>query len=93
VPVTDAGDLREALAAALGTRGVVEKRRRLFLWQGVRMHLDEVTDLGHFIEFEAVAASESDLTREHALVSELREVFGLGDERLQAQGYAALLGL
>ena len=93
VPVTDAAGLREALATAVGIRGVVEKRRHLFLWQGVRIHLDEVSGLGAFIEFEAVAPPESDLTREHALVNELREVFGVGDERLRAQGYAALLGL
>ena len=36
-----------------GTLVVVEKRRRLLLWEGVRIHLDEVEGLGSFVELEA----------------------------------------
>ncbi len=42
VMVDDGEALRLALGAALGVRGVVSKRRRLFLWKTVRIHLDEV---------------------------------------------------
>src|SRR3954468_15082144 len=38
-PVADPAALREALAAALGTVAVVEKRRHLLVWEGVRIHL------------------------------------------------------
>src|SRR5687767_6397834 len=48
VPVAEAGELREALDTALGTLVVVEKRRRLLLRDGVRIHLDEVAGLGSF---------------------------------------------
>ena len=53
VPVGEADALREALDAALGTLVVVEKSRRLLLWEGVRIHLDEVEGLGSFLELEA----------------------------------------
>ena len=43
----------EALDAALGTTVVVAKRRRLFIWEDVRIHLDEVEGLGTFVELEA----------------------------------------
>lgn len=89
VGVADGAVLRAALANALGVRVTVLKRRRLFTWRGVRIHLDDVEQLGRFIELEAVAEPGSDLTLEHELVRELREVFQITDERLMAQGYAA----
>jgi homotetrameric cytidine deaminase len=80
--LADVGDpqaLREALDAALGTRVVVDKRRHLLLWEGVRIHLDEVEGLGAFVELEGVAPPESDLTREHELVARLRHELALGE--------------
>ena len=91
IPVEDVPTLRAALAAALSVQTVVTKRRQLFLWQEVRIHLDEVEGLGCFIELEAVAARSSDLTREHQLIAELRIAFDITDERLIATGYAAQL--
>ncbi len=47
--------------------------RRLLLWQDVRIHLDTVAGLGSFVELEAVAPPDSDLTTEHERVAHLRE--------------------
>lgn len=91
VGVDDADVCRTALDEALGTRGVVEKRRRLFLWQDVRIHLDEVAGLGSFLELEAVAPAGSDLSPERRRVAELREVLAICEEDLVAVGYADLL--
>jgi homotetrameric cytidine deaminase len=80
--LADVGDpeaLREALDAALGTRVVVDKRRHLLLWEGVRIHLDEVEGLGAFVELEGVAPPESDLAREHERVAHLRDELGIDD--------------
>jgi homotetrameric cytidine deaminase len=60
VPVADVESLRAALDAALGTLVVVEKRRRLLLADGVRIHLDEVAGLGSFVELEAPEGREVD---------------------------------
>jgi adenylate cyclase class IV len=54
VPVSDPKGLAAALSAALGTTAVVRKRREIFLYRNVRIHLDEVEGLGTFVEFEAV---------------------------------------
>src|SRR3954467_2157463 len=59
-PVADPGALREALDAALRQAPVVDKRRRLLVWAGVRIHLDRVEGLGDFVELEGVADAESD---------------------------------
>jgi predicted adenylyl cyclase CyaB len=76
------------LDAALGVRVVVEKRRRLFLHGCVRIHLDDVEGLGHFLEFEAIAPPDSDLSQERRLVAELRATFAISDDLLVAKGYA-----
>jgi adenylate cyclase class 2 len=88
VEVDDAQTLLAALTAAIGLTIVVTKRRHLFLWRDVRIHLDTVEELGTFIELEAVAPPDSDLSHEHALISELRRSFAITDERLLAVGYA-----
>jgi adenylate cyclase class IV len=54
VPVAEPERLRGMLANALGELAVVEKRRRLFLYRHVRIHLDEVDAIGSFVELEAV---------------------------------------
>jgi homotetrameric cytidine deaminase len=91
VPVAAAAELREALGAALGTLVVVTKRRRLLLQDNVRIHLDEVEGLGSFIELEAVAAPDSDLTLEQAQVAALRERLEIGDDVLVGESYSDLL--
>jgi homotetrameric cytidine deaminase len=84
VPVTHPDALREALDAALGTIVVVEKRRRLLLWEGVRIHLDEVEGLGSFVELEATDADPRKVER-------LRAELDIPDERLIASSYSDLL--
>jgi homotetrameric cytidine deaminase len=91
VDVPDPAATTVALDASLGISVVVDKRRRLLLDGAVRIHLDEVEGLGHYIELEAVAPPDSDLTEEHAHVARLREGLGMTDEHVTARGYAALL--
>ncbi len=88
VPVPDPGALRAALSAASGVRAEVVKRRRLLLWETVRIHLDEVEGLGTFLELEAVADAGSDLTRERRQIAELRTVLEIRDEALREGSYA-----
>jgi homotetrameric cytidine deaminase len=90
-PVREPQALREALDAALGTVVVVDKRRRLFLWEGVRIHLDRVEGLGAFVELEGVAADGSDLAREADQVGRLRAELDIGDAALEAASYSDLL--
>src|ERR1700733_964803 len=84
-------EVAEALDAALGTVVVVSKRRRLFLWEGVRIHLDEVDGLGSFVEFEAVLPEAGDLDTARSKVDRLRAELGISDEALVSVGYADLL--
>jgi adenylate cyclase class 2 len=85
--VTDADTIRSFLAESLGVRATVTKQRRLFLWRSIRIHLDDVEGQGRFIEFEAVAQAESDLSAEYGLVAELRGRLEIAEENLVAASY------
>jgi predicted adenylyl cyclase CyaB len=52
VAVAAPNELRNQLTAAYGQMGRVVKRRLVFRVRNVRIHLDDVTDLGRFLEIE-----------------------------------------
>jgi cytidine deaminase len=92
VPVPAPHELSEALVAALGEPlVVVSKRRRLFLYEGVRIHLDDVDGLGSFIEVEAVLPDAGDAETARAKVARLRAELEIAEEDLVAGGYSDLL--
>ena len=93
VPVLDAGALKAALAAALGVRGVVRKRREVYFWHNVRIHLDEVAGLGTFVELEAVLGPDEDENRAQERLEHLCELMGIADVDLLGQSNADLLGM
>ena len=84
----DPAALKAALDEALGTLVVVDKERRLLLWEGVRIHLDTVQGLGSFLELEGVAPEGSDLSGEHEKVARLSEALGLDETRILADSYS-----
>jgi homotetrameric cytidine deaminase len=86
----DAETLREALDAVLGTVIVVAKRRRLFVWENVRIHLDEVEGLGTFVELEALVEPDGREAAERR-IARLRTELSIDDDRLVSVGYSDLL--
>ena len=91
VPIADAAPLRDALDAAYGTLVTVVKRRRVLLWEGVRIHLDEVEGLGSYLELEGVAELDSDLSAERDKVERLRQGLGIEDAEPDPMSYSDLL--
>lgn len=91
VEVDDAASMRLSLEATLGVSAVVAKTRRLYIWRGVRIHLDDVSELGSFIEFEAIAPPQSDLSDEETRVRTLRQAFGIVESDIVGGSYADLL--
>jgi homotetrameric cytidine deaminase len=89
--VEDPDDLRESLDAALGTLVVVDKQRHLFMWDGVRIHLDAVDGLGSYVELEGVAPADSDLGPEREKVARLQRELGI-EEVLTGSYSDRLLG-
>jgi predicted adenylyl cyclase CyaB len=92
VPVPAPDALKAALTAALGVRGVVQKRREIFLHKNVRIHLDEVAGLGTFLEFEAVLGPEVDDARGQTQLAELGARFGITAADLLSHSYGDMVG-
>lgn len=88
-PATAAG-LIAALRVALGPGPVVEKRREAWLLERTRIHLDDVTGLGTFIELETVADGPDDPTAAPEL-DRIAALLRLGEGEVVAGGYADLL--
>jgi len=91
VPVSNPETLKIALAAALGVRVVVDKRREIYLVDNVRIHLDEVAGLGMFLEFEAVLGPGADDAAGHAQLARLQDEFGIAPADLLPGSYSDML--
>lgn len=53
-PVTEGVTLKALLDTSIGTKVVVDKKRKIFFIENVKFHLDEVQGLGTFVEIEAI---------------------------------------
>jgi adenylate cyclase, class 2 len=91
VSVPDAASTKRALARTLGIRVIVVKRRELWQWRNVRIHLDDVEHLGTFLEFEAVVDGSPDDAGGNDIISRLARHFGVEPAAVQAASYAELL--
>ncbi|PQO35169.1 class IV adenylate cyclase [Blastopirellula marina] len=65
--------LRQILSAVLGELGQVRKRRTLYLVGQTRIHLDEVEDLGNYMELEVVLREGQSPTIGEAIAEDLME--------------------
>jgi len=91
VPLAHPETLKATLTAALGVRAVVEKRREIFLHHNVRIHLDDVTALGRFIEFEAVLGREFDDAAGRAQLDSLVKRFDISPDDLLPNSYGDMI--
>jgi predicted adenylyl cyclase CyaB len=89
--VPDVATVREILLQVLPMKAEVRKTREVYRLQGVQVHLDVVTGLGKFLEFEKVLADESDREEGQKQLEALRRYFQIPDEDLMASSYSDLL--
>jgi adenylate cyclase len=92
VPVRDPDVLRELLGAALGVAGPVVKRRVVYRIGRTRVHLDEVRDLGSFLELEVELADGEPAEDGVREALRLMDALGIGADALVAGAYVDLLG-
>jgi adenylate cyclase class IV len=92
-PASGPEALRSLLAAAHGVAGVVTKRRRLFLYRNVRIHLDDVEGLGSFIELESVLdVPHHESPEEARALAEVVDALDLAGRETIAGSYLDLIG-
>jgi len=90
--VVDPPVLKDMMTRILGIRVVVRKTREIYRHEGVQVHVDDVEDLGRFIEFElAVADASAAVAEGRAKLAALQKRFEIPDEDLVASSYSDLL--
>jgi adenylate cyclase class IV len=87
----DPASLRETLARASGIAGRVVKRRRLYLVDRTRVHLDQVEGLGAFVELEVVLRDAEAPEEGMAVARKLLEDLGIAEDQLVTGAYLDLL--
>jgi predicted adenylyl cyclase CyaB len=83
--------LKSVLSRALGVRGTVKKIRTLYLVGQTRVHLDEVEDLGQFLELEVVLGPDQTEQEGRAVAERLIADLGLDTRDLLEGAYIDLL--
>ena len=81
---------KQIATMAWGVKGIVEKQRELWMFGDTRIHLDEITDLGQFVELETVIRNqtEAEAHAEHQLV---KDTLGIKEEELISVSYSDLI--
>ena len=81
---------KQIATMALGMKGVVEKKRELWMFGDTRIHLDEVRNLGQFVELETVIRdqTEEEAQVEHQLV---KGALGIKEKDLVSVSYSDLI--
>jgi predicted adenylyl cyclase CyaB len=90
-PIPEPGTLHSILSATLGVAGTVRKQRTLFHIGQTRVHLDEVEELGNFIELEVVLGGDQNATDGKSIAESLMEQLGIRQDDLVACAYVDLL--
>jgi adenylate cyclase, class 2 len=89
---SDPEELKAVLIASLPVRVVVDKQREIYFIDNVKFHIDDVNELGQFVEIEAIDASgertEAELLQQcEFYMTEL----GVRSENLVPESYSELL--
>jgi adenylate cyclase class IV len=79
------------LKSEMGIRGIVAKRREVYLYHNVRIHLDSVESLGTFLEFEAVLCEGVNAAAGRLQLAALQKEFHIAAEDLLPNSYADML--
>lgn len=84
--------LKKILSQALGVDVVVEKRREIYLIDNVKFHIDELDELGSFIEIEAIDDDGAlDAERLERQCRDYLELFKVEPDDLVAESYSDLI--
>ncbi|XP_052863833.1 uncharacterized protein LOC128270452 isoform X3 [Anopheles cruzii] len=83
----DPSCMERILASTVGVRGRVSKRRLLFLHDQTRIHLDDVDELGYFLELEVVLRSDQPLEEGKRIADVLMERLQISSADLVTGAY------
>ncbi|MBD3223889.1 MAG: CYTH domain-containing protein [Caldithrix sp.] len=91
IPIEDAVTTKRLFSNILGKLTVVEKVRRIYLYENVRIHLDKVNRLGAFIELEGVYDGKVTEEQNMAKIQYLMQILQIRKNQLVEKAYIDLL--
>ncbi|MCB0281685.1 MAG: class IV adenylate cyclase [Calditrichae bacterium] len=87
-------ETRQALSILkkmFGIRWIVSKKRKIYFYDNIRIHLDEVDSLGSFIEFEGVISDDKMYNETQEKLEWLIELFEIAQEQIFKEAYVDML--
>tara|TARA_X000001036_G_C20294070_1_gene649565 strand:+ start:83 stop:592 length:510 start_codon:yes stop_codon:yes gene_type:complete len=88
---SDPISMRSVLKNIFGILIEVEKTRQVWLWENVRIHLDDVKGLGNFVELEALT-EEQGIVESQRRIETLMRALEIENNDLVEHSYSDLLG-
>ena len=86
--VGNPGGVRTVLAEAFGVLAVVRKRRDLYMFRDARIHIDDVDDLGTFVEFEVTGGKTAASV---ATMKDLKDAFAIVEGDIVKASYSDMI--
>ncbi|MDY6795707.1 MAG: CYTH domain-containing protein [Actinomycetota bacterium] len=77
--------------AALGMKAAVAKKRAVYLFRNIRIHLDRVSGLGTFVELEAVLGRGWEEAEGRVLIADLLWRFSVSEDDLVRESYCDVM--
>ncbi len=82
---------KHILERIMRIKDVVDKKREIYFYKGIQIHLDMVKGLGFFIEFERITSRNSEQQKRDLLkLEKLREQLKISNKRLERLSYSDL---
>ena len=94
IKIHNVDEVKHLLKNMLGIHAVISKKRDIYFYDNVRIHLDTVDRLGEFIELEAVMEPPFlEPKVERKKIKYLMDILQIKEEDLIAESYEALISL
>jgi len=90
-PTCDTDGLRNILCDSLGMVGEVEKTRNLYICGSTRIHIDEVKNLGSYLELEVVLNDQDSQSNGIVEAEKIMEKLSINSDQLIHCAYIDLL--
>lgn len=94
IVVSEVDRIKNIFGHLFGIHCIVKKKRSIYLYENVRIHLDDVENLGSFIEFEAVFDElNNDETLQQNKIDFLMSELGISKDSLISVSYENMITL
>ncbi|PAV88547.1 hypothetical protein WR25_21839 [Diploscapter pachys] len=84
-------EMKKLLSNSMGVKGEVRKKRHLFIYEQTRIHVDEVEELGNFMELEVCLKPEETVEQGTRIAEFIRNELQIPESDLLTSAYMDML--